>query len=74
MSGNKLKNHKCDIDTMIKALQLFKDEHGNLPIALTNTDENFKENGIFETVDKFSISMCKIGRKKQIVISEIFNK
>jgi hypothetical protein len=59
---------------MIKALQLFKDEHGNLPVALTNKDDNFDKNGVFETVDKFSISMCKIGRKKQIVISEIFNK
>ena len=73
MSGNKLKNHKCDIDTMIKALELFKAEHGNLPISLTDCDENFKENGVFDTVDKFSISMCKIGNKKQIVISNIFN-
>lgn len=70
---SKLKNHKCDIDTMIYALSLFKEAHGNLPIVLTDVDDNFKDNGVFDTINKFSISMCKVGKKKQIVISNIFN-
>lgn len=70
---SKLKNHKCDIDTMIHALTMFKDKHGNLPVALTDADENFKDNGIFDTVENLSISMCRIGGKKQIIITDIFN-
>lgn len=68
-----MKNHKCDIETMIKALTLFKERHGNLPIVLADPDDNFSENGVFDTIDKISISMVKIGRKKQIVITDIFN-
>ena len=68
-----MKNHKCDIDTMITALTLFKEKYGNLPVVLTDADENFKQNGVFDVVKKLSISMCTIGGKKQIVITNIFN-
>lgn len=68
-------NMKCKISDLKHALELFEQEHGNLQVVLAFPDPTSLERVGFETVeivDKFSISQGKVGKKKVLILTEMF--
>lgn len=69
-----MKNQKVKVSQLIRALEAIEKESGDLDVVLTTPYEDYRLSGFFDTVERFTVSICKIGRKKCVVLTDLFDR